>query len=171
MEREREARLSAAPFTYEAVGATPVPQQGYLNLTRSRRLERRDFEATAELLLTWRMHERSGFRVAASAPRAAEGVVVQLRLGVGPLALRFPCRVVHTIEETDRAGFAYGTLPGHPESGEELFLLERQPDGSIEFTVTAFSKPATALARAGGPISRAVQRIMTDRYLGSLDTA
>jgi uncharacterized protein (UPF0548 family) len=30
-----------------------------------------------------------------------------------------PCRVVYVVDEPRRAGFAYGTLPGHPEIGGE----------------------------------------------------
>src|SRR3712207_7231330 len=67
-----------------------------------------------------------------------------------PYTTLFRSRVVYTVEEPDRAGFAYGTLPGHPERGEELFLLDRAPDGQLRLTISAFSRPATWLARAGG---------------------
>ena len=60
------------------------------------------------------------------------------------------------------------TLPGHPESGEEAFLVVRVGDG-CEFRITAFSRPATLLARASGPLGRAVQRLVTDRYLAAAD--
>lgn len=69
--------------------------------------------------------------------------------------------------ERDRAGFAYGTLPGHPESGEELFLVERGA-GEVRFPVSAFSRPATLLAKAGGPASRRVQLVMAERYLRAI---
>jgi len=167
--KDEVAALSQTPFTYPAVGATPDPQDRYLNFTRTRSLRGRDFGAAAESLMTWRMHERAGLKVRASAPRAAHDVVLEMRLGVGPLALRIPCRVVYVIEEPDRAGFAYGTLPGHPESGEELFALTHESEGLVNFTVTAFSRPATVLARIGGPGSRAIQRLMTNRYLRALD--
>lgn len=68
-------------------------------------------------------------------------------MGVGPLALRIPCRVIYVIDEPERSGFAYGTLPGHPESGEELFLLQWHEDGQIAFTITAFSKGGSLPAR------------------------
>ncbi len=92
-----------------------------------------------------------------------------MTLGIGRAGLRIPCRVVAVIDEPDRQGFSYGTLPGHPECGEELFVVERQPDGTLEFVVTAFSRPASLLARAGGPATRWAQRAMTDRYLRALD--
>ncbi|SIP67631.1 hypothetical protein BN9982_740001 [Mycobacterium tuberculosis] len=44
---------------------------------------------------------------------------------VGIAFLRAPCRVVYVIDEPDVRGFGYGTLPGHPVSGEER--RERRP--------------------------------------------
>ena len=89
------------------------------------------------------------------------GTVVLLRLGVGPLGLTAPCRVVRVVDEPERRGFAYGTLAGHPESGEELFVLERHRDGALELAVTAFSRPASLASRVGGPVARRAQRWMS----------
>ncbi len=72
------------------------------------------------------------------------------------------------MDEPRRRGFAYGTLPGHPESGEEAFIVEQHDDDSVTFTITAFSRPATWLARLGGPLGRAVQDRVTARYLRAL---
>lgn len=168
------ARLRAAPFTYDAVGATvdadDLPQApGMHAFERSATLRRRDLDGAAADLLSWQVQARSGLRVAASETPLREGTVVLLRLGPGPLALRIPCRVVAVIDEPERKGFVYGTLPGHPESGEERFVVERRPDGVLVLTVGAFSRPATRLARAGGPAGRAFQRFMTGRYLRALD--
>jgi uncharacterized protein (UPF0548 family) len=43
--------------------------------------------------------------------------------------------------DPDRYGFAYGTLPAHPEEGEELFLVTRGGDDTVRFEITAFSRP------------------------------
>lgn len=102
-------------------------------------------------------------------PRVESGAVVEMRLGPPRLGVRIPCRVVQVVDEPHRGGFAYGTLPGHPETGEERFEVRRGPDGVVAFTVTAFSRPASALARAGGPLSRWVQGRMTERYLRAAD--
>ncbi|GHH40792.1 uncharacterized protein (UPF0548 family) [Streptomyces candidus] len=57
------------------------------------------------------------------------------------------------MDEERRAGFGYGTLPGHPECGEEVFLVETdQADGSVWLTVRAFSRPVAWYARAAGPL-------------------
>jgi len=104
----------------------------------------------------------------ASTPQVGQDEVVVLAIGIGPFRVKAPCRVVYLIDEPDRCGFAYGTLPSHPETGEELFLLERL-EGRITFTIKAFSRPATRLAQLGGPLSRFVQRAYTAKYLAALD--
>jgi uncharacterized protein (UPF0548 family) len=78
------------------------------------------------------------------------------------------CRVVDVVIEHHCVGFAYGTLPGHSESGEESFFVLRIAS-QCEFRITALSRSATLLARASGPLGRAVQRLVTDRYLAAAD--
>lgn len=170
MRADLAKQLHAASHTYAEVGrsAGALPP-GYRHFSRASRPLEIDLAEARELLLTWRVHERAGLRVAASTGRVEEGSVVLMRLGLGPLAVRAPCRVVYVIDEPSRAGFAYGSLPGHPERGEELFLLERDDLGRVTFTVTGFSKPATLLARAGGLVTSRVQDRMTSRYLGAFD--
>jgi Domain of unknown function (DUF1990) len=67
----------------------------------------------------------------------------------------------------DRCGFAYGTLAGHPESGEESFVVAQTATG-IRFEVTAVSRPAGMVARIGAPVARAIQRRTSRRYLSAL---
>ncbi len=51
-----------------------------------------------------------------------------------------------------RFGFAYGTLPDHAGSGEELFLIEwDRGEGSVWYDVLAFSRPGHILDRLGYP--------------------
>lgn len=88
---------------------------------------------------------------------------VVVGLGAGPLRLRAPCRIVWTREEERYAGWAYGTLPGHPQSGEESFVVHLDEEGDVWLTVTAFSRPATAAARLAGPFGRAFQRAYARR--------
>lgn len=169
-DRDR-AELESRWFTYAEVGATRnVLPSGYQHLTETVALRAgADFDQAVRLLMSWQVQVRAGLDVEASELTVSEGAVVAMRLGYGPIRVSIPCRVVYIIDEPDRHGFAYGTLPGHPETGEELFLLERGDDGSVSFTISAFSRPATVLARFGGPVPRAVQRAMTGRYLRAID--
>lgn len=63
------------------------------------------------------------------------------------------CRIVYVVDEScpiSMFGFAYGTLPGHVESGEELFLIEwdRNTD-EVWYDILAFSRPNHFLTRLG----------------------
>lgn len=160
----RATALRSAPFTYAEVGATrgALPA-GYRTISRRVRLST-GFDDAVDQLFGWRAQLATGLRVLASSARVEPSSVVVLRLG----PVEVPCRVVHVINEPARRGFAYGTLPGHPVSGEEAFVVDRNADGSVSFTVTAFSRPATLLARLGGPVGQLAQNLLTDRYLGSL---
>jgi uncharacterized protein (UPF0548 family) len=164
-----EAELRAASFSYREVGRTRGAfPTGYRRIERRRQLTPDAFEVAIANLLCWRIHQRAGLDVHASSDVIADAVVV-LHLGWGPVQVQAPCRVVYTINEAQRRGFAYGTLPGHPEAGEEAFIIERESTGAVTFTIRAFSKPATALARIAGPVGHWVQNRITDRYLNSAE--
>ena len=157
-------------LTYATVGMTAddgAPPAGFHPLRVRIRLDPGSFEAAAEALFHWRMHRAVPLGVSATAAEAAPGVRVVLR--VGPL--RAPCEVVWTVREDDRAGFGYGTLAGHPECGEEAFVLLRHPDGSVDFTVSAISRPSAWYARAAGPLGRLLQRAAARRYGSALRKA
>ncbi|PHN03067.1 DUF1990 domain-containing protein [Flavilitoribacter nigricans] len=64
----------------------------------------------------------------------------------------------YTIDEDSRFGFAYGTLPGHVESGEELFLVEMDEHGKVWYKIKAFSRPAYLIVRLVYPFARSQQR-------------
>lgn len=160
-------RLRAAPLTYDEVGATLVGlPDGYHHVSETFVIGqgRAAYDDAVEALLGWRVQRGAGLRVTASADRVEPGVVAVVRLGPGPLAVRAPVRVVEVVAEPTACGFAYGTLPGHPERGEELFLVELAADGTVTLRITAFSRPGSWLARVLGPIGRFAQRRMTRRY-------
>ncbi|MFG2629078.1 DUF1990 family protein [Streptomyces sp. NPDC048473] len=150
-----------SPFTYPEAGATrlgPLPD-GYHHLHHRTRVGRgrAGFEAAGAAVTEWRMHRTSGARVSASADRAEAGGFVRVSLGIGPFRFTAPCRVVWAAYEKDRIGFAYGTLVLHPECGEESFVVELADDGTVWFTVMAFSRPASWYARLGGPLVPVIQ--------------
>ncbi len=144
---------------------------GYQHLERTRTVGHgvEDFRRVSDAVMSWGVQRGAGLRVDATSGQAAKGGIVTVRLGVGSLAVKAPCVVVYTVDEARRRGFAYGTLPGHPERGEELFLVEHRDDDSVRLTIRAFSRPALWWSRALGPASRLVQRAVTARYLRVLD--
>lgn len=168
-------RLRDLPFTYTPVGATrdDLLPAGFDRLRRSRVVGHgsEDFEAAVHAVLSWRAQREAGVRVDASDDPVRVGTVVLVRLGPGPLAITAPARVLYVLEEPTRRGFAYGTLPGHPVSGEEAFVVDLRADGAVTFTVTAYSRPAVRLTRLAGPVGRLFQRVMAGRYLAAIDRA
>jgi uncharacterized protein (UPF0548 family) len=71
----------------------------------------------------------------------------------------------------DERGFGYGTLPGHPESGEESFVVRLTAEGEVVFTLRVFYRLASRLARLGGPVSRVSQRLAAERYVAAIRAA
>lgn len=166
-----------AAFTYTAVGATLRTNLAASSPEGFRGLERRalighgdaDFDRAAAAVLDWAIQRRSGMRVVDADGQDATAVVtgqnVTLRIPFGPVRIRAAARVAYRVDEPNRRGFAYGTLPGHPESGEEAFLVERDPDGSVWISIRAFSRPSRWYWWAVSPVLRVVQEIYTRRYL------
>ncbi len=97
-----------------------------------------------------------------------------LRIGLPGLRvprLVIPCRVAWTVREPDRIGFAYGTLPGHPERGEESFVVSMDAAGEVWFEVTAFSRLAARYARLARPVALVLQYLAIERYLRAVAAA
>jgi uncharacterized protein (UPF0548 family) len=156
-------------LTYEEIGATrhrPLPP-GYRHLHHEADLGRVDFDDAAEAVLTFAVLRAAGERVEASPPRAAVGGLITSRIGLGPLRLRVPCRVVWVEQTADRAGFAYGTLPGHPARGEESFVVTRD-QGGVTFAVTSFSVPAHWSMAVLGPVAPLLQAAYARRRARAL---
>ncbi|NKY53502.1 DUF1990 family protein [Nocardia vermiculata] len=165
---------SAAPgqFTYPEVGATAGEfPAGYHHFRLRRRIGtgRELFESAGDRILAYGMQRGTGIFEQADTPIAEPGTALTVRLGFGPLAITAPCRVVYVLDEPDRRGFAYGTLPGHPESGEEQFAVEYDPaDRSVYGVVAAFSRPAVWYIRLAGPLVGVVQRLIGARYIHAI---
>ncbi|SNS28906.1 Uncharacterized protein, UPF0548 family [Geodermatophilus pulveris] len=169
------ADLTTVPLTYPEVGGTrqAVLPAGYGRLERSVVVGsgRAAFERAAAAVFGWRMQRSLGLRVRATGPAGEPGTVVVLTAGLPRLGYDIPCRVVWAQTDGDERGFGYGTLPGHPESGEEGFTVRLDPGGDVVFTLRVFSRMATPAARLGGPLSRLLQRAATARYLATVRRA
>ncbi|MFJ7592411.1 DUF1990 family protein [Streptomyces sp. NPDC097617] len=141
---------------YPDRGATahrPLPA-GYHHLSHRTRLGhgRTVFESAGTAVTTFHAHRASGMRVLADVGAVRPGSRVVVGIGLGPLRIDAPCQVIWTAYEPARIGFAYGTLAGHPECGEESFMVDMDPDGTVWFTVTAFSRPNAWYTRLAGPV-------------------
>ena len=159
------------PLTYPEIGVTAgqLPD-GYDHLRVHRVIGHGEptFHRAAERLMSWQMHRAAGLTVEATTPRVEQGSRVRLRLGRHLLRISFGCQVVYVVEEERRRGFAYGTLQGHPEQGEERFCVDWREDDAVVLTITAFSRQGTWWSRALAPINRRLQQRYTSRYLQAL---
>jgi uncharacterized protein (UPF0548 family) len=160
--------LAALPLTYAEVGATagPLPA-GYHHVQKAAVIGRgrRRFDEAGDAGMRWGMLRGAGLRVEATSDVAAVGSDVIVHLG----PVRAPCRVVYVVDEADRRGFAYGTLPGHAESGEERFMVRYDPaTDEVHAEVVAFSRHGTWWSRLGSPVTSVIQRLVTERYLRAL---
>jgi uncharacterized protein (UPF0548 family) len=165
-ERVDLAALEELPLTYPEVGATGSGRlpagYGHLHMEAEIGSGPQRFEQAADAVMHWGMQRGAGLRVRASSEVVVLDAVVLVRMGFLPA----PCRVVYVVDEPDIRGFAYGTLPGHPERGEERFVIRRDPTTSAVFAeVSAFSRPATWWSKAGGPLVPVLQRVIAKRYL------
>src|SRR3984885_984132 len=122
-----QAQLS---FTYSEVGATAgTPPAGYVvDHTRIKLGEGEPvFQSARAALQRWEQF-RLGWVEAWSpdTPIQSGEVVAIMGRAIGLWWLN-SCRIVYVVDESgplSKFGFAYGTLPGHAESGEERFLIE-----------------------------------------------
>ena len=125
------------------------------------------WERAAGEVLRWRVKTASGFAVDSQGPvaRGDRAVVTARLFGVTVVE---PVEVVAVVEEADRVGFAYSTLPGHPVSGEEAFIVHRHGD-QVRLTIRSLTRAASDQPwRALYPLLRIAQRIARRRYLRAL---
>lgn len=159
------ADLADLSLTYAEVGATAgLLPAGYHQIRRSEHIGRGRgrFEEAAAAVMRYGMLRGAGLRVTASTEVAGVGTDVLGRLG----PFYAPCRVVYVIDDLNRRGFAYGSLPGHAVRGEEMFAVRFDPASEKVYSeVAAFSRPAEWWSRAGAPILVFMQARVTKRYL------
>jgi uncharacterized protein (UPF0548 family) len=117
--------------------------------------------------MSWEMHRRAGLLVVADR-RVSVGGIAVFGIRIGPWRIDAPVRVIEVIDTAGATGFAYGTLPGHPESGEERFLVRLDPEGTVRAEIRAFSRPGRWFSRLARPAGRRIQRATTQRYLTAL---
>ena len=155
-------------FTYPLVGATAGwPPPGF-DIDRNRiRLGAGPnssvlFDRACEALRQWRMFDLGWVEAIPGDTPIEPGATVAILMKIHGLYWLNSARIVYTIDEDGpmrRFGFAYGTLPGHAEAGEERFMIEwNRASGEVSYQLFAFSRPRHPLARLGYPLARMLQR-------------
>lgn len=154
------------PFSYPAVGATKTtPPAGYV--VDHNRVQLGSgatcYHQACAALQRWEMFNLGWLHLYWPTTPVATGATVGVLAQVFGFYILNACRIVYTIDETTagytRFGFAYGTLSGHIEEGEERFLVEwRHADDSVWYDILAFSQPRHWLVRLGYPVARRFQK-------------
>jgi uncharacterized protein (UPF0548 family) len=126
-----------------------------------------DWQRAACDVLRWRVKTASGFRVDDTTP-VQPGRRVTLRFRVLGVTVVEPVEVVDVVTRSDRVGFSYRTLPGHPVDGEEAFIVERSGD-DIRLVVRSLTRAAPQQPwRLLFPALRLAQVVARRRYLRAL---
>lgn len=149
-------------FSYPEVGATRTAAPSGYNVDSNRREIGRgtaDFELAKQAVRRWQMYRISWVEVFPHDQSIEPGRIVAIQVRhLGFFSLN-AARIVYTIDEPSRFGFAYGTLSEHAEAGEERFLVEMDPnDQTVSYDLLAFSRPNNLAAKIGYPIARMLQK-------------
>jgi len=154
------------PFSYKEVGAskTAIPEGYPVNHYRAQ-IGRGEaaFARARKAVENWTMYKTGWTQIYPPDAPVETGGVVCVVVNHGFCWSMNPCRIVYVLEErgaVERFGFAFGTLPGHSEEGEERFTVEwrRGEDDSVWYELLAFARPHHILAKIGSPFVRFTQR-------------
>jgi uncharacterized protein (UPF0548 family) len=124
------------------------------------------FDRLGAAICQWQVQHGAGLTIYPAHPVRPD-LTVALCVRLPGAYVTAAARVVYVTSEPGRRGFAYGTLPQHPEQGEEAFHVVRHAS-RILFRVTAFSRPRHPLARIGAPVSRLIQQHTSQAYLRAM---
>lgn len=172
-DREIESLLGAglAPLSYPEVGATARLDSPAVRESLGARydLDRHEFtlgsgpalfDRARSALMAWR-HFAIPWLDFRGPDRVEPDQVVATLLRVAGLWFVNPCRVIYADARPEQGlvSYAYGTLPGHAESGEERFSVSLDPaTQEVRYQIAAFSRPALLLSRLAYPLARRIQR-------------
>jgi uncharacterized protein (UPF0548 family) len=162
--REFVADQEASALSYEPPGLSAMPPPpGFFADAHRVPIGRgaRAFQIACDALASWRPLKLGWTEPYPRDAILREGTVVAILARHHGLWSLSACRVVQVIVEDSeprRFGFAYGTLEGHVERGEERFVVELDPATDVVwYEVRAVSQPRALLARLASPISRGLQ--------------
>jgi uncharacterized protein (UPF0548 family) len=158
------AAQSQQGFSYREVGSTQSGTPAGFDFDHNRIPLGKGaavFEAACAALRRWQMFPGPWVTIRPANTPIEVGNVVAMLARVCGLWWVNACRIVYVLRETQpvrRFGFAYGTLPGHVESGEERFTIEWDGDDIVWYDLRAFSRPRYWVVRLGYPLARRLQR-------------
>ncbi len=168
VERSRNAQLTYAPVGI-SLGWEPSTH-GFRDHSTEQVIGHgpEAFAKAGYALMHWEINRKAGFQVQPEHDqvRVGERVGVVMPL-LGIFGVSAICEVVAVVAVGDSIGFAYGSLPKHPMTGEESFVLSLQDNGDVVMTVRSVSRPAAWFTKLGAPLARLKQSGATKKYLAA----
>jgi uncharacterized protein (UPF0548 family) len=166
-EQEVKAFISSQqgkPFSYSPAGITRNPPASGYNVDHNRVQLGSGlgcFTGAVTAVQKWKMFDLDWVRLFWDDTPIQPGSTVAVVVSHMGFWSMNACRIAYVVEESDerhRYGFAYGTLPGHAERGEESFTVEwNKQDDTVWYDILAVSKPG-ALATLGYAYARRLQK-------------
>ncbi|HEX7135445.1 MAG TPA: DUF1990 domain-containing protein [Iamia sp.] len=165
-------RARATAPTYDFVGALLTTDPPPPDLVAERTVGRGPdaFVRAVECLRPFGA-QRAVARVWPAGAVVEPGADVLVALGLGPVTVVAVDRVVGVVDEPRRWGFAYGTLPGHIEVGEEAFVVSHGDDDAVVVRITATAHVALPGSRLLQHLLLPIQRRYAERYLDAVVAA
>lgn len=153
------------PFSYAEVGASKQGAPPGFNVDHNRiRLGdgAKSFALAIRALQTWQMFNLGWVRIFQKDAAIEVGTCAVVLVRHFGFYSMNACRILYVIDEdapVKKYGFAYGTLKGHAERGEERFSIEwNLENDSVTYDLFAFSQPKHPLAKLAYPVSRVLQK-------------
>jgi uncharacterized protein (UPF0548 family) len=151
------------PLSYEPVGIAQSPPSGYDldEIAATIGHGAACFSRAKDALAAWKHFDLGWVQLIQHTSSIEVGSIAAVLVGhLGFWSLN-GCRVVYALGDRrtgSRFGFAYGTLVGHAERGEELFEVSLEPESdNVIYRIRAVSRPSTLTVRVGYPIARRLQ--------------
>jgi uncharacterized protein (UPF0548 family) len=159
-------RQKDLPFSYLEIGASKdrIPDNYPVNHHRIRIGNgAQTFDRAKKAIDDWTMYKLDWTRVYPPKTPINIGESVCIVVNHGFCWSINSCRIIYVLNEynesTKRYGFAFGTLPGHSETGEERFTVEwNRADDSVFYELLSFARPQHILAHIGFPFVTFFQR-------------
>ncbi|MBX7243009.1 MAG: DUF1990 domain-containing protein [Bacteroidia bacterium] len=128
-----------------------------------------DFLFFKKQLIHWEQFNTGWTKILTPEP-AHEGQTVVVMVKTLGICFYNTCRVVKIIDEPNRFGVIYGTLPRHAEKGEELFMISVDEKGDVWYEIKAFSRPNYGFIWLGYPFLRYLQERFRKDSVGRLQS-
>lgn len=151
----------AQPFSYREVAATRGnPPRGFDNDHSSVYLGKGDdiWLNAKNALTRWKQFPEPWTLIFQQTTQIEKDTIVAVLFRLFGLWWINSAKIIYTIDEANKFGYAYGTLPGHLEKGEECFWIEKDETGAVYYHIKAFSRPAYWFIWLAYPLARHFQK-------------